>query len=144
MFHTDIDISQWIIASGVLVLLLILFANALKFYINNQPQTALGMKKRRLKNVESLHLDAKNKITIVQFDDTEVVLGISPAGISIIGSQDAESPEAIEPTEETERMTGIGFLKRFVKNNQTEDTSQENTDPKTKDMPAKKKATKKK
>lgn len=140
MFLTDIDISQWVIASGVLILLLILFANALKFYMQRQPQTALGMKKRRLKIVETLYLDPRNKVSIVKFDDTEVVLGLSANGISIIGSQEAVDQTPIDTECSKDSMSGIGFLKRFIKGSCPEDEVilKKNIKPKPKAKPTSK------
>lgn len=114
--HTEIDMTRWIIASGVLILLLILFSNALKFYMNGTPTQKRGGKKRRLKLVETLYLDPKNRVTIVQFDKTEMIIGISPSGMEVIGSQDSDLPvEDVVSLCQPDRMEGIGFLKRFIK-----------------------------
>ena len=121
MFHTEIDITRWVIASGVLMLLLILFANALKFYKQKQPQTLIGMKKKRLKVIETLYIDSRNKISIVQLDNTEMVVAISPNGMEMLGSQ--EATDAIATTSDTaqictkDSLSGIGFLKNFIKGN---------------------------
>lgn len=121
MFHTEIDITRWVIASGVLMLLLILFANALKFYKQKQPQTLIGMKKKRLKVLETLYIDSRNKISIIQLDNTEMVVAISPNGMEMLGSQ--EATDVIASSADTaqictkDSLSGIGFLKAFVKGN---------------------------
>lgn len=119
--QTEIDITRWVIATGILAILLIVFANGLKMYIHKTPSLKKAhSKKRRFKVLETQYLDTKNKVCLIQFDKTEMVLGISPSGISIIGSQEAEET-VIKPTElencTEDHMEGIGFLKKFFKGN---------------------------
>ncbi|MFT7433605.1 MAG: flagellar biogenesis protein FliO [Alphaproteobacteria bacterium] len=121
MFLTEIDLSKWIVASGVLIVLLFLFAYAVRYVAHKQPQTAFGMKRKRLKLVETLHLDARNKICIVDMDETAIILAVGANGTEMIGTQ--EKPIAEEEPEgdsaaagigPLHKLEGIGFLKRFI------------------------------
>ena len=117
--QTEIDITRWVIATGILAILLIVFANGLKMYIHKTPNLKKAhSRKKRFKVLETQYLDTKNKVCLIQFDKTEMVLGVSPSGISIIGSQEAEET-VIKPTElencTEDHMEGIGFLKKFFK-----------------------------
>tara|TARA_R110000868_G_scaffold262401_1_gene520909 strand:+ start:69464 stop:69910 length:447 start_codon:yes stop_codon:yes gene_type:complete len=115
VFSTHIDISQWIFASGVLIILLFLFAYAVRFVANKQPQTVLGMKRKRMRLIESLHLDARNKICIIEMDDTEVILAVGANGFETIGTQEKVSEPLLEEEQcAPGRMEGVGFLKKFI------------------------------
>lgn len=125
--HTEIDISQWIIASGILILLLILFSNALKFYVHKTSSSKLPFGQRRLKVKETLYLDPRNRICLIELDGTEMVISISPNGIDMLGSQEAPTdiPEMTNPCT-PERMSGIGFLKKLIKGDRLKPTDDPN------------------
>lgn len=146
--HTEIDITRWVIATGILAILLIAFSNGLKMYIHKTPNLKkANLKKRRFKVLETQYLDTKNKVCLIQLDKTEMVLGVSPSGISVIGSQEAEET-IIAPTEMNnclnDRMEGIGFLKNFFKGNcDVHTVKQEPEESATQKSKSKKKAPKK-
>lgn len=97
MLTTDIDITQWVTASAVLIVMLYLFAVTLRYISHKQPQTAFGMKRKRLKLVETLHLDARNKICIVEIDDTqEMVISVGLNGTQKLKEQAIQHQEKEE------------------------------------------------
>lgn len=127
MFLTDIDLTKWMTASAVLVVLLFLFAYAVRYVSHKQPQTAFGMKRKRLKLVETLHLDARNKVCIIEMDQTEIILSVGANGTETIGTQEkTEVNETEIPIQNCEpsKIEGIGFLKRFIKKSCTTNTAE--------------------
>lgn len=99
---TSIDISQWVSATAVLVVLLYLFALTMRFIAQKQPQTALGMKRKRLKLSETLHLDARNKVCLVELDGKEMVIAVGLNGTTFIKEQNAPQTEVTPQTDKKE------------------------------------------
>ena len=122
IFSEDINLTRWVIASAGLILLLGAFAMLARYLgpIGGSPLRGKN-KKSRMKLKETLFLDAQTKAVIVQVDDADHTILLSPKGALHLQATEAikEVKENTEENNNTAKQNSksneddrsIGFLK---------------------------------
>lgn len=105
---SDINLTKWLVAVGLLCLCMCLLAILAKRY---GPQGRSMMGGRRMQLMELMHLDPRHKLCLFRFDDMEHLVLLGPNG-----STHLEAKLKGETTEEIKEDIGIGFLKKHPAN----------------------------
>jgi len=113
IISSDVNITRWVIVSvGMIFMLgsLALLANKVGPIGSGTLKRSRG--KKRIKLVDTLHLDGRNRVSILQVDDIEHVVLLGQHGELHLHSQDAPEVKAEEAAME-EEPSSIGFLKEM-------------------------------
>lgn len=83
MFET-VNMQQWVLATGFMVLLIVGFMLVLRRFSPSHPALK-GLTQKRCSIIENTYLSPKHRLCIVNIDNTEYALVLHPTGATHIG-----------------------------------------------------------